>query len=198
MKPQFIFDLSEVLIMGLVGVETRLSPILNIPENEILPYFGGQLLDDICRGKISENVYLQQILMNQGWHISIEALKKRIREKFHNEIKGTQSILLHLANKYEVVLVSDHAKEWVTYIKTIHPFLGYFNRTFFSYELGKIKKEPKTFEEVLEKTNYKAEECWLIDDSTKNIEVAASVGINGLHFRSAELLKEQLISQSLW
>jgi len=33
-----IFDLSEVLIAGLVGIEKALAQELPVPENEILPY----------------------------------------------------------------------------------------------------------------------------------------------------------------
>jgi putative hydrolase of the HAD superfamily len=198
MNPKFIFDLSEVLIFGLVGVEKDLATVLHIPETEILKCFGGDGLQEICRGEITEEAYLQQILAIQRWDISSEILKKSIRDNFHREVEGTRSILLHLAKKYEVVLVSDHSREWITYIRSVHPFLGEFKRTFFSYELGKTKKDPRTFEEVLEKISCQANECWLIDDSAENIAIAASVGINGIQFQNAKQLQEQLVSQSLW
>ncbi len=198
MQARIIFDLSEVLIFGLVGVEKNLATIVDLPENEILKCFAGNRLEEICRGEISEETFLQQILMQQGWDIPLEILKTNIRDNFQREVEGTQTILLHLAKKYEVILLSDHAQEWVTYIKSIHPFFGEFKRTFFSYELGKTKKNPKTFEEVLEKMSYQANECWLIDDSAVNIEIAASVGINGIQFKNAKQLREQLVHQSIW
>ncbi|MGD9202251.1 MAG: hypothetical protein PVI26_11850 [Chitinispirillia bacterium] len=37
-----MFDLSEVLICGLIGIEKDLSQILNIPKDTILPQFGGK------------------------------------------------------------------------------------------------------------------------------------------------------------
>ncbi len=148
-SPKIMFDLSEVLIFGLVGVEKSLSALLHLPEDEILPCFGGDLLQEICRGEISEDAYLQQILMKQGWQVSVETLKRNIRDNFHREVEGTRAILLHLAQKHELILLSDHAREWVTYIKSIHPFLCEFKQTFFSYELGKTKKDPKAFAEVL-------------------------------------------------
>ena len=42
-----IFDLSEVLIAGLVGIEKELSQELPIPEHEILPRFGGDMFHEI-------------------------------------------------------------------------------------------------------------------------------------------------------
>jgi len=197
MKPKIIFDLSEVLIFGLIGVEKNLSATVHLPENEILKCFAGQL-EEICRGEISEDEFLQRILMQQGWSMPLELLKASIRDNFHREVEGTRSVLLHLAKKYEVILLSDHAREWVTCIKSIHPFLCVFKRTFFSYELGKTKKDPRTFDEVLEKMSYPANECWLIDDSAENIRIAASVGINGIQFKNAKQLQEALVNHSLW
>ena len=198
MNPKIIFDLSEVLIMGLVGVERQLAPLLKVPESQILQCFGGTLLQEICRGEISEEQYLRQIAAQQGWQVSIETLKKSIRQNFHRKVAGTQPILGHLARKYEVVLLSDHAREWVAYIKTIHPFLEKFKRTFFSYQIGKTKKDPGAFEAVLAEMHYAAEACWLIDDNEKNIAIAGSLGINGIQFSNAEQLREQLIAQGIW
>lgn len=198
MNPKIIFDLSEVFIPGLIGVEKSLADLIDLPQNEILKCFEGDLLQEICRGEISEDTYLQRILALQRWDIPADVLKKNIRDNFHLEIEGTRSTLLHLTKKYEVVLLSDHAREWITYIKSVHPFLGEFKRTFFSYELGKTKKNPKTFEQVLEKLSCQANECWLIDDSAENLAIAASVGIHGIQFKNAKQLQEQLIEQSLW
>jgi HAD superfamily hydrolase (TIGR01509 family) len=198
MHPKFIFDLSEVLIFGLVGVEKTLASVLPVPETEILKCFGGDRLQEICRGEITEEAYLQQVLALQGWSISAEILKTSIRANFDREVEGTRSVLLHVAKKYEVVLLSDHSREWITYIKSVHPFLDEFKRTFFSYELGKTKKDPKTFEELLKEMSWQANECWLVDDSAENIAVAASVRIHGIRFKNAKQLQEQLVSQALW
>lgn len=198
MNPKIIFDLSEVLIYGLVGVEKSLAASLNIPETEILKCFGGEQLQKICRGEITEDVYLQEILTLQKWDLPAEILKKSIRDNFHLEVEGARTILLHLAKKYDVFLLSDHAREWVTYIKSIHPFLSKFKRTFFSYELGTTKKDPQTFEKLLQELSCEANECWLIDDSLENVKAAASIGINAVRFTNAEQLHEELIEQSLW
>jgi HAD superfamily hydrolase (TIGR01509 family) len=197
MIPKIIFDLSEVLILGLVGIEKQLSSLVSTPENEILKCFGGQLLEEVCSGNISEDTYLQQIVANQQWDIQPETLKMVIRNNFHQEIEGTVPVLMNLSAKHELVLLSDHAREWVSYIKTIHPFLSVFEQTFFSYELGKTKKNPHTFLEVLERMTYSASECLLIDDSPRNIEMAASVGISGIQFADAQQLHKALVDRQI-
>lgn len=197
MNPIVIFDLSEVLISGLVGVETPLSAILNLPENEILKCFAGQQLEDICCGRISEGTYLEQIIHNQKWDVSVGVLKDYIRTNFRRKIQGTGTILRQLLQKYDVFLLSDHAREWARHIRVIHPFIGEFKQVFFSYELGKTKKNPETFNEVLMSISCRAEECWLIDDSAQNIGTAASIGVNGILFRNAKQLHKELVSLSI-
>jgi hypothetical protein len=53
-----IFDLSEVLIAGLLGVEHILSPRLSLPPETILAALGGGSLRELCRGLITEEEYL--------------------------------------------------------------------------------------------------------------------------------------------
>jgi HAD superfamily hydrolase (TIGR01509 family) len=192
-----VFDLSEVLVQGLVGIEKQLSQILPVSEDEILSCFGGKLLDEICIGNISEDTYLRTILTEQGWNIDITELKAIIRNNFQ-EIVGTVPLLVHLSARYDIVLLSDHAREWVSHIKSVHSFWGAFEYTFFSYELKKTKKDPDIFIEVLKRMNCSAQECLFIDDSHQNITVAASVGIKGIQFRNAQQLQKELVDMRVW
>lgn len=52
-----IFDLSEVLIAGLVGVEKILSSIMRVGRETILPAFAENGLHDLFCGKLSEDEY---------------------------------------------------------------------------------------------------------------------------------------------
>jgi FMN phosphatase YigB (HAD superfamily) len=104
----------------------------------------------------------------------------------------------HLAKQYEVILLSDHAVEWVAYIKTVHSFFDIFDKVFFSYELGGTKEKEETFEKVLQAMNYEAQDCWLVDDSAKNIAVAERAGIHGIQFMNADQLQTALKENGLW
>jgi hypothetical protein len=57
MKPStkcILFDLSEVLIAGIVGIERVLAKELPLPENEILPQLSGDWFIELLLGNISE------------------------------------------------------------------------------------------------------------------------------------------------
>ncbi|HEY45102.1 MAG TPA: HAD-IA family hydrolase [Anaerolineae bacterium] len=187
-----IFDLSEVLIPGLVGVEKELSRYLGIPEKEILPCFEGRMRDKLFLRQISEEVYIEHIIDQKGWDISIEKVKQAIRNNFHNEIEGSREILTALAPRVDLVLLSDHAQEWVSYIRTAWPFLSLFQHTFFSFELGRMKDDPQTFHIVLNTLMLSPASCLFIDDNPGNVEIAEAVGIPSIRFLDAKRLAEQL------
>jgi len=187
-----IFDLSEVLIAGLIGIEKPLAEKLGIPEEVVLSAFGGKLLEDICRGKISEQHYLTTIREQQGWDIPIHALKTLIRNNLRRHIPGMVDVLQQLKPQCELVLLSDHALEWVEHIHSIHSFLEAFDAQIFSFEIGKIKKEPATFHSLLTMIDRNPEECLLIDDNPRNIRTAISTGIAGILFKNATQLIEKL------
>jgi FMN phosphatase YigB (HAD superfamily) len=187
-----IFDLSEVLIAGLVGVETELSRELLVPAQDILPCFGGRLFERLLTGDISEDDYLTQVIARERWPIAVSKLKGLIRRNFHRQVDGSVDLLVDLVASYNLALLSDHAAEWVAYIRTIHPFLEVFDHAFFSYELKRTKQDPDTFVEVLHAMSLAPEECLFIDDSPANVRVAESVGIPGIRFVGAGSLAAEL------
>lgn len=188
-----IFDLSEVLISGLIGMEEALSVRFQIPKESVMPVCGGKLLFDLCCGAITEDEYIASILSQTHWQMTPSEIKHEIRLNFHKKEPGMERIVRSLSKQYPLVLLSDHAAEWVVYIKTIHPVLGYFSSQFYSYELQKTKREPSTFTRVLEAIQKQPAECVFIDDHPGNISVAESVGMRGIVFKNSEQLTRDLL-----
>lgn len=187
-----ICDLSEVLIAGLVGIEKVLSQELPVPQDKILPCFGGDLFYELLVGTISEDVYLRYVITKERWNIDTARLKAVIRHNFHNQVAGTLPIVTELAPRYELVLLSDHAREWIAYIQSVHSFLNMFEHTFFSYHLKKTKQDPGAFLEVLDTMSLPPRRCLFIDDNPTNVSVAESVGIPAIQFMDAGQLASEL------
>jgi len=192
-----IFDLSEVLIAGLIGIEKPLSAQLNAPEEEVLAAFAGQLLEDLCCGRMSEDSYLARILEDQRWDVDVGALKQAIRQNLHHRVPDMEGVLSQLATRYELVLLSDHAVEWVEHVRAVHPFLGVFDTQVFSFETGQLKREVSTFRMLLRAIDRKPEECVFIDDNPLNVQVASEAGIAGIEFVDAKQLVSGLRSLSV-
>ena len=177
-----IFDLGEVLIGGLFGVEQPLAERLAVREEDILQAFAGPHLKDFCCGRISEDEYLDGIIERQGWSLPRGEMKDVIRANLKRRIPGMDPILQSLDGRYQLALHSDHPREWVAYVRAVHPFLKRFERGFFSFELGHTKDEPEAFRKVLAALGRQPHECLFIDDQEKNVRAAKSVGLATIRF----------------
>jgi len=192
-----IFDLAEVYLKGVLDVEHYLEPILNIKHNEILDGLGGDELNQLFKGEISEEKYWEEIIKKNNWDISINDLKINIRKNFQ-EIKGTREIIENLKNQgYRLGLLSVHCKEWVEHCNKKFDYHKLFHSTLYSFEIGLLKPEKKVYQEILNKLGKSALECLFIDDSENNIKAAKELGINTIHFRNAEQLKIDLEKYSI-
>lgn len=187
-------DLSEVIMQGYMGVGQELSPILNIPveEIELEKTKNFPLFIKLMEGKLNEDEYIKKFLEITKWNISIEDFKNVVRKVLKKKIPGTIDILKELKKDYKLVLLSDNVREWVDYILKVNKDLEIFDYKFFSYELESIKEDNITFVKVLDKIKAKPEEVFFIDDSLENIKSAESIGIKGVQFTTAEELEHKL------
>lgn len=194
-----IFDLSEVLILGLSGFSGSAARELGIRAEISFEMFGGNHLQELLRGNISEEQYISALIEKNGWAPSrSEDIKQLIRANFHHCIPGGIEIARQLSKKYDLTLLSDHAREWVAYITQIHPFIDQiFTQVYFSYQYGKTKRDPALFEMVLEELRTVPGRCLFIDDSERNISVASSVGLRVIQFKNANQLREDLVHLGL-
>ena len=187
-----IFDLSEVLIAGLVGIERSLAERFGMDPEAVLQAFGGVHLDELLHGRSSEEEYLEAVLGVHGWDAEADELKELIRRNFRRRVEGMDEMVDALARRYQLVLLSDHGTEWVNFIRSIHPFLGQFSRQFYSCDLACTKRSPEAFRAVLRELGGEPHEYLFIDDNAGNVEVARAVGIDGIRFSGAEALRAEL------
>lgn len=109
-------------------------------------------------------------------------------------ILGTVEILKKLidSEKYKVVALTNWSAETFPIALERFEFLQWFEGIIVSGE----EKTRKPFDEIyhltLNRFNIKAEHSIFIDDNLRNVEAANNLGINGIHFKSSELLIQQL------
>jgi len=56
-----------------------------------------------------------------------------------------------------------------------------FERVYLSYEVGCRKPEPEIYQHVLKDASLDPAQCLFVDDTAKNLDAAAKLGIAGLH-----------------
>src|SRR3989344_2129133 len=88
-----IFDLADVLLTGLLGVEKYIFEMYGLRvENS---QWKIKELNEFFHGKISEEKYWEAVIRYHGWQLTVDGLKSAVRRNFR-EIKGTREIIKEL------------------------------------------------------------------------------------------------------
>ena len=197
MMRAILFDLSDVLVVGLTGIEARLQPYLPYAGDEILRQLRGDAMLDFLLGYCSEEEYLGRVKHDYGWELSIDQIKAIIRQHFKTAIPGAGEIVASLAKDYPLYLLSDHGREWARYIEAEHPFLGLFTRRFYSFDLHLRKNNPEVYREVLRQIGVPAAGCLFIDDRPGFLAAASQVGLAGILFENSDQVRSKLREYSI-
>lgn len=130
----------------------------------------------------------------------IEAWHGRWIEMLAGPIAGTVAILEELAAR-EVPLyaLTNWSAETFALVRPdpTYAFLDRFRTIFVSGELRMIKPDPAMFRHVLEAIGAPPERCLFIDDSAKNVDAAAQLGIRTHRFTTPDNLREDLAQLGL-
>lgn len=199
MIKNIIFDLSEVIISGFHKAEYIVEKNTNIKAEEFLEQRKevNDIFLDAMRGKCTEDEYIEALLKSANWNVNKEIIKKSIRQNLDTKVEGTMKIIEKLKERYNLILLSDHIKEWVDYIIETNKELEIFGHKYFSYEYGKLKTDEGTFKYVLEKEKIIPSETIFIDDNKENVEIAKQNGIYGIVFKDAKQLEKELQEMNL-
>ncbi|MDO8564013.1 MAG: HAD family phosphatase [Nanoarchaeota archaeon] len=187
-----IFDLAEVILTGFYGVERFLTNELNLEANKIKSMLQGAEYKLFMEGKINEEDFWSRVITRNNWDIKIDLLKRAIRANFQ-EIEGTRKIIEDLKEKgYELVLLSDHSKEWIDYCSSKFDYHHLFDYVQYSYQVKACKIDRVSFDNLLREIKRKPENCLFIDDNEKNLKVAESLGIRVIQFLNPNQLDKDL------
>ena len=128
----------------------------------------------------------------------IKAYDERWEESMGGEITPTVEILHTLKRTGHALYgLSNWSAETFRRIRHKHMFLDVFDGIVLSGEVKVAKPDPRIYALLLEKVGRPAEECLFIDDSEKNVSVAAGLGFQTIRFESPEQLEGELRRRGL-
>ncbi len=97
-----------------------------------------------------------------------------------------------LRKHYKIGLLSNAPKGFLRSLLQEHGLEKYFDEIVISSEVGLIKPDAEMFHHILQKMGAQPANVVFIDDSPKNINGAAAVGITGVLFTDIKQLKTDL------
>lgn len=111
---------------------------------------------------------------------------------FHPELnKKTVEIIENLKKKHRVVCGTNTMdSHWETHME--RGDYSYFHQTYASNKIGFAKPDPEFFKIIMEAEEVTdPSQVFFTDDKLSNCEAAESVGINAVHFQTAEDLEKK-------
>lgn len=131
-----------------------------------------QLFTKAGNGEITSDDFLSMLgYENPQFHM------KNYIEKYLTLDSGFISFAEKFYTKFDFVLLSNDVSEWSSYITEFYQLNKYFSHKIVSGNVKCRKPEKKIYELTLEKIGKGPSECIFIDNSVKNLEVAADLGI---------------------
>ncbi|MDD3686379.1 MAG: HAD family phosphatase [Bacteroidales bacterium] len=196
MIKNIIFDLGNVIL----NIDTKLSEKAFAKHG--LNNFGelytlaaqSEIFDRLEVGSISPSDFYSEFRHLTKSNLSDEIIRNCWNALILDYPPARIKLLADLKQKYRTFLLSNtnriHYEFYNPLINEQFGFDGlesFFEKAYFSHEIGMKKPDPKIFEFVLENSNLIPAETLFIDDNKANIEAASALGIQTLWLKDNNL-----------
>ena len=128
----------------------------------------------------------------------IEAFGKRFGEMITGAIDGSVDVLAELkARAVPIYAITNWSVETFPLQRRRFAFLSWFDGIVISGMEGVIKPDPRIFQILCERHGVAPEAAVFVDDVAANADAASALGIHGIHFRSPNQLRRELVAVGL-
>jgi 2-haloacid dehalogenase len=128
----------------------------------------------------------------------IHAFGRRFDEMIPGAIEESVEILRELKRAgVPLYAVTNWSAETFPSTRNRFDFLAEFDGIVVSGEEGVIKPDPRIFRILLDRYDIPPAAAVFVDDNPANAEAAANLGIHGIHFRSPQQLRRELVALGL-
>lgn len=148
-------------------------------------------INDFDKGKVSPSDFFQTVKASLGLTLTYDQFVSIWTEIF-TENQEVSQIIRTLQPKWRLGLLSNTDPLHFSYIVSRFPIISSFEKWILSYEVGLKKPDPRIFQKAIQWASVLPEQILFIDDTKGHVEAAASLGIEGIHFISADQLRKEL------
>ena len=155
-----------------------------------------QLFQKLETGDISEDEFYIEMNRATGLHLSETEIKKAWNAMLLSFREESLTFLDQVRDRYQIFLLSNtnnihHKSFYEIYHQKEREksFEQYFDKAFYSFEIGLRKPEAVCYEWVLKDLQIVPEKTLFIDDSINNIEGAKMVGLQTVHLTAEKRIE---------
>ncbi len=142
-------------------------------------------------GKAPEGVYWELLRKTTGIRGDDQSLRNEILSRF--TLRTWMIDLIKRIKNFNICvgILSDQTN-WLEEINVRDDFFRWFDYIFNSYYMGKGKREPSHFDDVLQRMSADASRVLFIDDNQGNCTRAQQKGWKVIHYRSRDQFLEEI------
>lgn len=119
-------------------------------------------------------------------------------QMLRDAIPETVEILAELRQRgHRLVALTNWSAETFPVARSRFEFLGWFEDIVVSGTERLVKPDPRIFRLALERNRLQAGATVFVDDLLPNVQAAAALGLDAVHFQGAGLLREALVRRGL-
>ncbi len=192
MKPFIAFDLGNVLIpfdhmkaCRALGVTYSLDP-----QYVYERIFEGSIVPNFDLGNLSPSDFTQECSDALKVNLNEDELVDAWSNIFSHD-PDMEKLIEELAENADLCLISNTNCWHYNSVLRDFPFVEHFPRKLLSYKIHKLKPDPEVFRLALRWTQ-RGQINIFIDDIEENVNSAAAVGFNAIHFSGIVSLRESL------
>lgn len=147
-------------------------------------------------GRSTEQAYWQLVRSQTGIRGEDRALTEAILSRFILRPRMLAAVRALRNQGLNPVILSDQT-DWLDRLNARQPFFQEFSRVFNSYYLGKSKREPSLFTDILATLKVEAQHTLFVDDNPGHIDRAAALGLQTHLFTNEALFFADLALRGL-
>lgn len=106
-------------------------------------------------------------------------------------------IVRSLRRQRVLAAIASDQSDWLDLLDTRHHFFKEFDAVFNSFHLGKTKRDPSFFTDLIHSLQVAPTECLFVDDNEGHIKRAAGVGLLVHRYTDREAFEERLRAMGL-
>ena len=149
------------------------------------------VINSFDKGKVTPEAFFRSLKETLRLSIPFETFKPIWNEIFTEDLE-VSGIIRSLKGKWRLGLLSNTDPLHFNYILSAFPIVRILDKWILSYEVGFKKPDLRIFQKAIEWASVEPGKILFIDDTRGHVEAAATLGIQGIHFTSAQKLKDEL------
>lgn len=193
------FDLGNVLVkVDHMEFCRRLAELAGVSALEVYDFvFQGELEPLYDTGKITSEDFHRQITAYYNISLDFDQFSRWWNALF-SPMPEMEAVVLRLAQRYPLFLLSNTNALHFDYIREHYPVLAHFTKFVLSYRVGSRKPQSSIYAHLIGEAGLPAQQILFIDDKMPFVTAARDQGIRAWQFTSKDALTRQLQEHGLW